>query len=78
MRYKKSNMEAFDMIVKIQKSLNQNSMLIYTEDREIVYEDVLTPFINKLLGNKYKGYFNAEINKKNQLVIGKKAKSQNW
>ncbi|WP_026887678.1 hypothetical protein [Clostridium beijerinckii] len=66
------------MIVKIQKSLNDNSMLIYSEDREIVYQDTLNPDIDKALGNKCKGYFEAELDGKNQLVIGKKVKNQNW
>ena len=53
-------------------------MLIYSEDREIMYQDTLTPDIDKLLGNKHKGYFEAELNKENQLIIGKKVKNQNW
>lgn len=66
------------MIVKIQKSLNDNSMLIYSEDREIMYQDTLAPDIDKVLSNKCKGYFEAELDRKNQLVIGKKVKNQNW
>ncbi len=66
------------MIVKIQKSLNDNSMLIYSEDREIMYQDTLNPDIDKVLGNKCKGYFEAELDRENQLMIGKKVKNQNW
>lgn len=67
------------MIVKIQKSMiNANSMLIYSKDREIMYQDNLTSDIAKLLGTKCKGYFEAELNKENQLIIGEKVKNQNW
>jgi hypothetical protein len=67
------------MIVKIQKSMiNGNSMLIYSKDREIMYQDNLTPDISKLLGTKCKGYFKAELNEEGKLMIGEKVKNQNW
>jgi len=68
------------MIVKIQKNIigNFKKILIYDKYKKIMYEDTLTSDIDEKLNNEFKGYFTAEINNKNQLVIGEKVKNENW
>lgn len=53
------------MIVKIQRALNQpNQMLIYNEDRSMMYEGSIPRRFRRLLGDKLKIYAAAYVNKR--------------
>lgn len=66
------------MIVKVQRAIIGNTMLIYNKDNSITYEGELRPELRKLIGENYKGYFEAEVNERGQIVLGKKVREQNW
>lgn len=69
------------MIIKIQRSLfppNAPTMLIYSEDRTVFYQDRLSKEISTLLGENLKGYFHAQVDKAGLLRIGNRAPVQPW
>lgn len=66
------------VIIKIQRALNNHSVLIYTKDRGINYSTALTKDIEDILKGRLKGYFEAKINLDNALEIGKAVKDLDW
>lgn len=71
------------MIVKVQQSLAGNnpnkSCLIYDRSRKIFYETddakEVEPLV-KLLGDRPKAYFHAELSKEGKIVVKKEAPTQ--
>ena len=70
------------MIIKVQQSLisssNTKRMLVYNEDRSLFFEDELTPDAAKVLDNRPKAYFEAEIDEDGALSIIKEVDERNW
>ncbi len=72
-------------IVKIQQSLNSSdgvkSVLIYNEDKSIMHEsrnpEEIAPLL-KVLGDRPKGYFDADLNAEGRLGIIKEVEQQSW
>ena len=69
------------MIVKIQASqyttAGQQQMLIYNEDKSFQMQEPITKEIKKILGNRLKAYFIAELIN-NELAIIEETVSQDW
>lgn len=73
------------MIVKLQSSQfssdGEKRCLIYDRSRAVYYEtdkpEEVEPLL-KVLNDRPKAYFHAEINKEGKVVIGKEAPQQNW
>lgn len=70
------------MIVKVQLSLQSSNgvayMLIYNEDRSVMYETEATEEIKTLMEMRPKAYFEAELDDEKKLIIGKEVKHQKW
>jgi len=69
------------MIVKVQLSLFGSEpapqMLIYNEDRSIVYEAEATPEILACMDGAAKKYFTAEL-VGTEILLGDETETQNW
>lgn len=73
------------MIVKIQQSLSSSDglrhCLIYDKKRKVFYEadtpEEVDPLV-KLLSERPKAYFNAELDKKRKIIILSEAEDQDW
>lgn len=69
------------MIVKIQQQIGGNTtpqqMLVYNQNRKYLLETDMTPEVKKLLGDRPKAYFEAQV-KNNNFIIGKEVPAQNW
>lgn len=69
------------MIVKVQISLassdNKKQMLVYNKSRNVMYEDAASPEILKLIRNRPKAYFNAEV-VNTKIVLDDEVEQQNW
>lgn len=70
------------MIVKVQisiaTSLPRRRLLIYNEDRSIMYEDDATDEVIKLVGDYPKAYFKAHLDKQKKIVLDERAGDQDW
>jgi hypothetical protein len=68
-------------IVKIQQSFSTSAskrqMLIYNENRSVMWQSELTDDIRKLLHNRPKAYFNAEI-VNDKIKVLDEAEAQKW
>jgi len=69
------------MIVKVQISLSHTKdftqMLVYNEDKSILYEGDLTRRVEKLMGDSVKRFFYAKL-KGTEVVLDRKAPWQEW
>lgn len=74
------------MIFKIQRSIVSNdgkaSCLIYNENRDVFYQtadpEEVKPLV-KLLGKKFKGYYDGFVSKKTgKINIKKQVQEQDW
>lgn len=68
--------ERFD-VFKVQQSLSTNEkdrqVLIYNEDRTMLYQDAITEDLLELLAGEPKGYFYGIVNLANRIVLGGRA-----
>lgn len=66
-------------IAKLQKSLTAPcKVLIYNESHTIQREQLCTPELEKLFGDKLKLYAKCHVNGKNEIEIGSLVKAQSW
>lgn len=71
------------MIVKVQRALaGKNAgkrLLVYDEPHELYGEiEVTAQFIRGLLGDEWKGYFEAHINPAGELSLDARVEDQPW
>lgn len=70
------------MIVKVQLSLATNRpkqrVLIYNEDRSIMYEDDAAKEVVELMDGLPKAYFRAHLDKNKKIVLDEQAEDQDW
>lgn len=74
------------MIVKVQISLYSSTgstdMLIYNQDRSVMYQDEATPAIKHVMGKELKKYFKASLvddgNGGKRIQIDKEVAARNW
>ena len=69
------------MIFKVQRSLmpRDANILIYNQEKSIVYTLPMGDDIRDMMGDKMKGYYNATINKEGRVEFdGTEAAWQTW
>jgi len=70
-----------EFIVKVQQSLATNGessqMLIYNEDKSILFEDDLDESVKIILKGCHKAYFKARLNE-GMIKIGEEIPNQSW
>ena len=49
------------MKVKVQQGLNNNNILVYNKDKSIFYEGKMPKKVKKIMGNRLKVYFDAQM-----------------
>ena len=69
-------------IVKVQQSIVTNSeesmMLIYDEAQSVFHQEPLSDDVATLLGDRQKAYYEYELDKNNQLILGDEVEAQTW
>jgi hypothetical protein len=66
------------IIVKVQRALNANKVLIYNKDRSFISEYPCTDYVEDCLAGSLKRFFHAHIDKDGKLVLGASAPQQDW
>ena len=66
------------MIIKLQRALNNNNVLVYNKDRSFMGEQPATEAMLKLFGNKFKIYAKGELCGDGLFVIDRVVKDRDW
>lgn len=70
------------MIVKVQLSLASSNgvrnVLVYDEKGEVLLESFAPPTILWLMGKRDRAFFEATINSRGEIALGKMVKEQDW